>query len=163
MQIKLCYINQHWNIYLYIDGQFQEGETKTSRNEKGVYRLTKYSHPEIPEAYSFGFMADNPRERPGHGGEWSSNESTIGDVFDINIWGIAVNHVHLGVPFEWIVKLLGNDCDWQDDDVYTKWVKNVKGIENKDHRWIVLNNGKWELEEDSSYKSMKCMIYSSHR
>lgn len=163
MQIKMCYINQHWYVYLYVNDVFNAHEVKTVRNDRGVYRLSKFSHDEIPEAYNFGFMADNPQERPGHGGEWSSNSNAINQAFGTNIWEIAVNNVSISVPFDWLVKLLGDDVDWQDDDIYIKWIKNVKGIENKDHRWIILKDGKWEIEKDSSYESMDCMIYSSHQ
>lgn len=167
MQIKLCYINQHWYVYIYVsDNEAKEVETKTTRhdnNDRGIYRLTKYTHPEVPEFYSFGFMADNPKERPGHGGEWSSNEGNINKVFGVNIWGVAINQMSLSVPFEWLVKLLGEDVDWQDDDIYTKKIVNVKGIENKDHRWVILDDGKWRILEDSSYESMRSMRFSTHR
>lgn len=118
MQIKLCWFNQHWNVYLYTIGGYDSWNvknTKIIRDERpehaGEYRLREYDCVEIP-IFSFGFMADDKHHRPGHGGEWSSNSSNINKIFGTNIIEVAVDQVSVAVPIEWLKELLGDNVEW---------------------------------------------------
>jgi len=67
MQIKLCYFNQQWNIYLYtkkgIEGWMKDNLTLTTIRDNdpkhsGIYNLREYRFLDTV-FYNFGFMADN--------------------------------------------------------------------------------------------------------
>jgi len=117
MKIKLCWFNQHWNVYLYSDDSLWIGNRteKIIRDEtpghEGEYRLREYKHAEIP-IFTFGFFADDAKQRPGHGGEWSSNSPVINRVFGTTLREIAVDQMSVAVPIEWLKELLGDNVEW---------------------------------------------------
>lgn len=141
MQVKLCYYNQHWNIYLYTT----EGYTKWLENydqstikiDSGEFNLRVYNHPEIP-IHSFGFMASNPKERPGHGGEWSSNSGQINKVFGTNLYEVAVDQISVAVPMDWLKTILGARVTWEPNSIWGEWIVNVKGEANAQDKWVEL-------------------------
>lgn len=141
MQIKLCYFNQHWNIYLYTKGGYDswinDVETTTITDNRGEYRLRKYNQGTIP-LYAFGFMAKEPKERPGHGGEWSSNSTQINKVFGTDLYEVAVDQISAAVPLEWLKEQLGDRVVWSSDPIYREFITEIKGEENQYHKWVEL-------------------------
>lgn len=141
MRIKLCYINQHWYVYLESEGGdswMKDPITTSVPDAYGTYHLRKYIHPQGIPLFSYGYLADELDKRPGHKGEWSSNYKTINGIFDVNLWGIAFNQMSVAVPFEWIEELLGDRVEWIDDNVYIKKICSIKGHENIPHKWVEL-------------------------
>ena len=95
-------MNRYFNIYFGYDNKlnvvepldFKDCEElyhKKSRDENGEFFLKKYKHPSDLIFYTFGYMADDERERPGHGGYWSSNCTTINKIFDVDLIGVAIS------------------------------------------------------------------------
>jgi|688.fasta_scaffold17891_19 hypothetical protein len=146
MQIKFCYFNQHWNIYLYSgDGNnslnpkwLDNKETITKDEDGGIYRLTKYEHPEGIPVHTFGFLTHNVKHRPGHGGEWSSNSTAVNKVFNVDIYEIALDQISVAVPMVWLKELLGDKVVWEPDTVYGEWISEIKEYENEQHKWVTL-------------------------
>jgi hypothetical protein len=89
-------INQHFEPYLEVDS-YSKIFNEIKKVDDGEFRLTTYETNEGLKLYTYGFMATNPNERPGHGGEWSSNSTTINKVFSLNLCGIAVKAI--GGPY----------------------------------------------------------------
>lgn len=145
MRIRLCYFNQHWNIYLYTKHGAKswinfEPTLQTKRREgkdSGEYRLRSYACLEAP-IYSFGFFCDDPKKRPGHGGEWSSNHTSINQVFGVNLYEIAIDQMSVAVPLEWLKQLLGDRVKWQPDEIWGEWIKSVEGGNNNYYEWVEL-------------------------
>lgn len=152
MQIKLCYFNQRWNVYLYTTQQGDHGkwkewlhnehtQTKPRYDQKGniegEYRLRDYQHPEGFPIYSFGFMYNdaNSKHRPEHGGEWSSNSEAINKEFGIDLIEIAFDQISVAVPFDWLKKLLGDQVIWKGREII-----EIKGYSNKYHQWVELKS-----------------------
>jgi hypothetical protein len=77
IDIKHDYIGSNWNEY------FVENFTKQMPNGDEV-RLRFYRDGAF-RWYTFGIMSKNPNNRPGHGGEWSSNAKFINEVFGIKL------------------------------------------------------------------------------
>lgn len=147
MQIRLCYFNEHWNIYLYSTDHTKYGEYNlwsdnvheiTKRIENGEFRLRDYIHPQGIPVYTFGLMLDNPKERPGHGGEWSSNSRSILMIFNINLLEVALDGIAVAVPIQWIKDVLGDQVIWEDDDIYGYKITHVKGHSNDYMKWVEL-------------------------
>lgn len=148
MEIRLCYFNQHWNIYLYTTTHEEYGaydtwinncEEKTIQVDTGEYRLRKYSHPAIP-IHSFGFMYDeaHANQRPGHRGEWSSNSTAINRMFNTTLLEVAVDQISVAVPIEWLKELLGDRVIWETHDIYGHIITHVVGHPNKYESWVTL-------------------------
>lgn len=154
MKIKLVYFNEIWNVYLYTDNRnwmFQTPELLTIKDEieghEGEYRVRKYAHPEIP-IHTFGWMADNPKQRPGHGGEWSSNSITINKIFKTNLIEIAVDQLSCSVPITWLKELLGNKVQWETCPYYYgEKIVSVDGFKNKTMGEVVFDNLKINKNE----------------
>ena len=138
MKVKLCYYNQHWNIYLYSEDQnlkwWENRTLKTVQDNRGEFRLREHKHPEIP-VFTFGFMCNNPKERPGHGGEWSSNSTAINKVFGTDLIEIALDQLACSVSIKWIKELLGDKVKWSTDSIYGHMITEVIGHENTYHAW----------------------------
>lgn len=140
MQIKLCYFNQHWNIYFYTEGGYDswmnDPEQKVITDETGEYRLRTYQHPVIP-IYSFGYMynEENKSRRPGHQGEWSSNSTAINPVFGVNLYEVGVDNISVAVPMDWLKAVLGDQVVWEKHPIYREWIKEVKGVNPDYMKW----------------------------
>jgi hypothetical protein len=147
MEAKLCYFNQHWNIYLYTGNGYESWchdetlETKRSeeKNHHGEYRLRKYEHPEIP-IYSFGFFADDESRRPGHGGEWSSNAKHINTIFGTELIEVALDQISVAVPLPWLKELLGDNVVWTGgDNICVNEIISVPTHPNPKYcEWIII-------------------------
>src|SRR5262245_29048425 len=142
MKIKLCYFNQHWNVYFYTEGGcgswLDNPETQTKQDgDRGEYRLRKYNHPEIP-IYSFELWLNDASHRPGHGGEWSSNSMSINRAFGTNLLEVAVDQISVAVPVLWLKAVLGTQVTWKPDDIYGWKITGVKGAENEYDKWTEL-------------------------
>jgi hypothetical protein len=90
MEIKFTRINDSYELYALVaplekvSEQFKEVPT-------GIARLTIYQSEGV-NFYSFGLNTfDN---KPGHGGEWSSNSRYINEVFGTDIIECAVRETH---------------------------------------------------------------------
>lgn len=140
MKVKLCYFNNHWNVYLFSNTDFdwKDKTLKTSKNERGEFRLREYKHPEIT-VFSFGFMCHNPVERPGHGGEWSSNSKAINEVFGTDLIEVALDNVSCAVSLKWLKELLGDKVIWEPDDIYGHWITEIPGTEKEWMVWKEIN------------------------
>lgn len=90
--------NQHGNLYLYGPDKKFSMEQKVS-NDHGTFRLTTYLAGDL-EIFTFGFYASDPKERPGHGGEWSSNSHAIRQVFGEDLKEIAYNGLACAIRIE---------------------------------------------------------------
>lgn len=160
MTLKLCYFNQHWNIYFYSkqgirwEDWSKNPEVSTVDTEEGQFRLRKYNHPEIP-VFSFGLWLYNPKGRPGHGGEWSSNSQSINREFDTNLLEIALDQLSAAVPIDWLKAVMGNKVTWTEHDIYGYIITDVKGEENKYMKWVeipvneLMSKERQWLEEDT--------------
>ncbi len=140
MILKLCYFNQHWNIYFYSEGisyndWLKEPELQTITEDRGEYRLRKYKHPEIP-IHSFGFMANEGEYKPGHGGEWSSNSVAINNVFKTNLLEVDVDQISVAVPIDWLKKVMRDNVTWKEDHIYGYKITDVRNQENISNKWI---------------------------
>ena len=97
---KGCWINFNDRANLYLYGPMVElVETRTVDAWDGQYRLRKYLAGDL-EVFTFGFMATDPRKRPGHGGEWSSNSEQINQVFGVNLRECAYNQIACAIKIE---------------------------------------------------------------
>ncbi len=155
MQVKLCYFNEHWNIYLYSEHEHTGWlnstftvQTVPTENE-GEYRLRTYTHPEIPLLCSFGFMYNeaNKDDRPGHGGEWSSNSMAINKIFGTDLYEVGLDGIGVAISVKWFKHLLGDKLQWQDDDIYGCIITDVKGVENKYMAWTTQFSNKIQNNE----------------
>jgi hypothetical protein len=131
-------------MYFYSDGityndWCKNPELTTARRDEGThtgeYRLRKYEHPEIP-VYDFGFWTDEPKLRPGHGGEWSSNSEAINKVFGTNLLEIALDQLSVAAPIDWIKEKIGDAVVWEEADIWGHIITEVKGVEKSDSKWI---------------------------
>jgi len=148
MQVKLCYFNQHWNIYLYTTDDSKYGEydlwsnnpsIKTINADHGEYRLRQYLHPAGIPVFSYGLFAHDPKQRPGHGGEWSSNTNTINRVFSTTLLEAALDSIAVAFPITWLKDLLGDQVTWDTHDIYGHWITHVKGIAKPTYcQWVEL-------------------------
>ncbi len=139
MRIFLCFFNGHWNIYFYgkeID--FKDFTLETRGNQRGQFRLRTYN-TEAP-IYGFGFWCDNPKERPGHGGEWSSNSDTINSQFGTNLKELAYNQMSMAAPLPWIKEMIGSVATWKKDLYWGEKITHIKNVQNKDHQWVEIIN-----------------------
>ena len=81
--------------FININGSYRPEVTCSSRLEEmgtirlhkmgGIYRATAYADQEGNIFYGYGFMADDPTQRPGHGGEWSSNPTRIRQMLGLDL------------------------------------------------------------------------------
>ena len=95
---KLCYFNQTFNLYLYK----AQGVDWIKRDEqliedtfscgKGVLRLTSY-YFDGHTFYSYGLYYNDRNQRPGHGGEWSSNSMFINERFNTDMFECSLNGI----------------------------------------------------------------------
>ena len=142
MILKLCYFNNHWNIYFYSsdankDSWIGNSELTTKDDEKGQYRLRQHLHPEIP-VYSFGFMANNPKYRPGHGGEWSSNSRQILNIFGEDLLEIALDQISCAAPISWLKQVMGDKVIWKEHHIYGHIITDVVGEKSEMYKWITI-------------------------
>jgi len=106
---RVCWFNQRWNVYLSSEGNYDQWQIKEILHKKdngGEYRLTSYDIEGLT-IYTFGLFLDNPKARPGHGGEWSSNSTNINEVFNINIIEIGVDGLAAAIDINVLKDLLG--------------------------------------------------------
>jgi hypothetical protein len=148
MQVKLCYFNQHWNIYLYTGTNkgfydapwinIKPTEQVIVRGDEGEYRLRTYSHPDIPVLCSFGFWYYDEKRRPGHGGEWSSNSRVINEVFGTDLYEVALDQISMAVSLKWLKEVLGDKVVWEPDDIWGSIITHVKGEKNEHDKWVTI-------------------------
>lgn len=141
-QVKLCWFNQRWNVYIQtVDGGYgwnywTKVSEITKRLNNGTYRLTTYTSGGLT-FYSYGFLTDSLDERPGHKGEWSSNCSNINGVFGMNITEVGIDSMATAIDVGKLEELLGDKYKFVD----TKWgrdILSVDGIIPKDHTWVTI-------------------------
>ena len=109
---KTCYFNSVFNVYFNIR-QYSWNEWKKIEEQKktvngGTFRLTKYQLEDVV-FYTFGFMTDDINQRPGHGGEWSSNEDSIKNHFGIELLGIGLDNMAVSVTYDVLFQHLNPD------------------------------------------------------
>lgn len=79
-RLKLMYINGHWNPYLTVNEPkekvYPAEMNNTIKLDDGQF---VYSVSELG-FYSFGYWANQEKDRPGHGGLWSSNSGTLTSI-----------------------------------------------------------------------------------
>ena len=146
MTIKLCYFNQHWNIYLYSN---DEDKNKWSKHMylttiihhedfDREYRLRKYEHPEIPCLYFFGVYYYDKNKRPGHDGEWSSRSEVINPIFGKDLYEVAVDQTSMAVSLKWLKELLGDKVVWGPFPVWGEVITSVIGENNTPDKWVTI-------------------------
>jgi hypothetical protein len=91
-KIEFVRINENFEPYITVDN-LVKGEDKTVKAHGGTFRLTSYTDEEGNEYFSFGYMVDDVKQRPGHGGEWSSNSKAINEVFGIDLIECAIKEL----------------------------------------------------------------------
>jgi hypothetical protein len=89
MEIKFIRINEPYEPYITV-GSYEKLSTIGFKVDGGEYRLTSYKTDEGLWLYTYGFMAKDPKHRPGHGGEWSSRPAIINGIFDTDLVGVNV-------------------------------------------------------------------------
>lgn len=139
MKIKLCWFNQHWNVYLYSpkgDRSWEIIEVTHKDQDGGMYRLTKYN-VDGETIYTFGLLTHDLKARPGHGGEWSSNPQNINRVFGLNLIHIGMDNVAASIDLDRLKYMLGAKYKI----VETNWgyeVLDTEESEHTNHEWITL-------------------------
>lgn len=107
---KLCWYNQRWNVYLKSEGGYSKWgapiETKTIEDNGGVYRLTKYNVEGL-DIFTYGYLTKDLKQRPGHGGEWSSSCQQINSVFNTNLTEIGLDQIACSIDIDVLRGLLG--------------------------------------------------------
>lgn len=120
MKLKTCYFNQAFNVYI------ETGTDSSSRDwvmveekkipvQNGVLRLTKYHYNDL-EFYTFGYWCNNPKERPRHGGEWSSNPDSIRQHFGIELLNVGLDSISVAMTYEQLFKLFNPDVYQEDKE-----------------------------------------------
>lgn len=148
MTIKLCYFNEHWNIYMYSKPEYRDEWVKNIIDttvipfseglESGEYRLRQYSHPEIPCLYSFGIWYYEPKRRPGHGGEWSSRSEVVNPVFGKDLYEVALDQRSIAVSLKWLKEQLGDGVIWSPYPIWGEVITSVVGEDNIPDKWITI-------------------------
>lgn len=120
MKAKTCYFNQAFNCYIETgtDSSYNDWvqiEEKKKGIQNGILRLTKYQYNEL-EFYTFGYWCLNPKERPGHGGEWSSNPDTIRQHFGIDLLNVGLDHISVAMTYGQLFKLYNPDVYQKDEE-----------------------------------------------
>src|SRR5437868_4060870 len=115
LQVTLIYINEYWNVYMETEEGSSKWYSKYVTNgifrNGGEYKLRFHAHEDL-YIYSFGFLADDPTQRPGHKGEWSSNAQHINKLFDMELTEVAIDNVAVAVPVQWLKTLFGDRVTW---------------------------------------------------
>lgn len=86
MKLKFTRINDYFELYADIEPLVKVSE-QFNEVETGVARLTTYQSEGV-NFYSFGL--NTHENKPGHGGEWSSNSHYINEVFGVDIVECAI-------------------------------------------------------------------------
>lgn len=117
MKVMLCFFNEHFNVFFY-PPKTQERWNKVSEDKKriidpetdslGTMRLTKYMVNNL-EIYTFGLLLDTVSVRPGHKGEWSSNEYSVMNVFGVDLVPIGMGGVAASIKREDMFKFVNKD------------------------------------------------------
>jgi hypothetical protein len=165
MLIKAEYYNSHWNIFIHSksnrsmsvfkDWIEKETEQVIPYDDEGEFRLRTYSHPEIPCLHSFGLYLFDAKQRPGHGGEWSSRTQIINHIFDVNLMECAVDGIAMAVDRQWLKDLLGDNAKWAHNDSYGEYIVEIKGRDPKNHQtaFIYVSKDHYEKENSLSQES----------
>ncbi len=108
--VKTCYFNETFNVYLYTDRTEQPVKVKeTIRNlSEGRFRLTEYTKCGLTY-YTFGLLTHDERKRPGHKGEWSSNEHTVKELFDLDLIGVGLDGLAVSIKHDDLLNLVNLD------------------------------------------------------
>ncbi len=102
IKMRACWYNQQWNIHLEGVPFIKEPEVTYRTNAKGQFRLTHYGH----DIYSFGYTTFDTDERPGHGGEWSSNSMAINKEYNIQLTEIGVDGFAMAIKTDILKSIL---------------------------------------------------------
>lgn len=114
MRGKLCYFNQTFNVYLYsISERYEDWKTVKEtklriQNDSATFRLTEYE-VEGFTFYSFGILCDKMEDRPGHKGEWSSNQTMVKELFGLELLPIGLDGIGVSMSYENISKVINPD------------------------------------------------------
>jgi len=142
MELRLCYFNGYWNPYFYTkDGNYKfETEHEEYKDVSGgKMRLTKYKHDEIPCLYSFGLTIDDPKHKPGHGGEWSSNSYEVNKLFNTDLKEVVVNQMSVAVSLEWLKELLKDKVEWGTIvNGQFPVIKEIIGEKPEYYKWVTI-------------------------
>lgn len=99
-EFKGVWINYNDRANLHLFGpevDWRTGDEKTIERSNGdVFRLTAHKAGSLT-VYTFGLMCKDPKERPGHGGEWSSNSDTINEMFGVDIRECGYNGISCAI------------------------------------------------------------------
>ena len=75
---------------------------------EGTLRLSKYIVNDL-EVYTFGILFDEMRARPGHKGEWSSNEEYIKQMFGDDLVPVGVGGISASIKREDVFSFVNKD------------------------------------------------------
>lgn len=115
VMIEAAYYNGQWNINLKSeDIAIEKTNEQEQRDERGSYRLSYYDNG----IYSYGYTVDNDADKPGHGGEWSSNTARIGHVFGIDLIAIGVNGFAKAINVNTLKSWLPDGMKMSDDGLF---------------------------------------------
>lgn len=106
--IKFTRVNEWFEPSFRVKSLKQLSETLV-KTSTGVARLTRYTSNKGVEFYSFGVLSSDIGNRPGHGGEWSSNAEFINKVFGVDLiscvvedaegkYAMAVSKISINLP-----------------------------------------------------------------
>ena len=117
MKVKLCFYNEHFNVFFNAP-KMQESWKKIAEERKriiddekgyeGTLRLSKYIVNDL-EVYTFGILFDEMRARPGHKGEWSSNEEYIKQMFGDDLVPVGVGGISASIKREDVFNFVNKD------------------------------------------------------
>lgn len=121
MEARTCYFNEVFNLYLFDENFNPDNWIKTELQYYelegyGRMRLTKYACNDL-EFYTFGLFADDPKKRPGHGGEWSSNPMTVKYCFGIDLVNLSLNGFSVHMEYSQIFKLFNPEVYEKEQDL----------------------------------------------
>lgn len=71
-----------------------DASVQVKKDERGELRLRDHGpHPLFGfNVFSFGYMANEAKDRPGHGHEWSSNEASINAAFGTDLIKVVLDN-----------------------------------------------------------------------
>lgn len=124
--ITFVRINDNFEVHLIVDSYTKVNE-QFIEEPQGKFRLTTYVSDEGIKLYTFGYTVYDPKQKPGHGGEWSSNSTCINEKFGVKIAGCAVKCLSDDCPnvlfsmacdIEWIKSIKPDCLVWEPRSVY---------------------------------------------
>lgn len=112
--ITFVRINDNFEVHLVVQSYAKVDEQYVEGPE-GNFRLTTYLSDKGIKLYTFGYNVFDPKAKPDHGGEWSSNSTCINEKFGVKIAECAVKCMTGNCPGS----LMAMACD-------IEWIKSIK-------------------------------------